>query len=374
LSRRGVASEIEKILAGGGKIVSRDVEVDRRRRPAISESWKEVAVRTRSFVLAFVAILVGAMGGAILAPQPAGAVSREIIELQQQVSQLLQGQQDLNNNVTSNNATLRTLVQQSLDAVNKLSDQMAAVQKSAREMQANTGSKVDTMTQQTQGISDNLSDVQARVGKLSQQLTDVQNLLQSIDSKVSGGAPGAVPGAPPSMTPANPGGPTNAPGAPSDAPPTGNPGPTTMNPGGANPPAAAGGMAPISADTLYQNGLRDFTSGNYDLAHQEFSDYIRNFPGNDLASNAQFYLGEISFAQGDYKTAIGAYDTVLTNYPHSFKLAASLYKKALAELEAGLRTSGTRDLREVVRQFPGTDEARHAQAKLREITPHTTQH
>ncbi len=63
------------------------------------------------------------------------------------------------------------------------------VQKSVQEVQANTGSRIDTMTQQTQGLSDNLQDVQARVGKLSQQLTDMQNLLQSIDAKVSGGAP-----------------------------------------------------------------------------------------------------------------------------------------------------------------------------------------
>jgi len=328
-------------------------------------------VSTRSFVLAFVAILIGAMGGAILAPQPASAVSREIIELQQQVSQLLQGQQDLNNNLASNTATLKTLIQQSLDSVNKLSDQMGGVQKSAQEVQANTGSKIDTMTQQTQGISDNLSDVQARVAKLAQQLTDMQNLLQSIDSKVSGGAPSAAPGGASSVAPGSPGAAPN-PAPPSDAP-GGNPGPTTMNPAPGGAPGTPG-MAPISADTLYQNGLRDFTSGNYDLAHQEFSDYIRNFPGNDLASNAQFYLGEISFAQEDYKGAIAAYDTVLTNYPHSFKLAASLYKKALAELQAGLKTSGTRDLRDVVRQFPGTDEARHAQAKLRELTPHTAQH
>ena len=54
-------------------------------------------------------------------------------------------------------------------------------------------------------------------------------------------------------------------------------------------------MPPISADTLYQNALRDYTSGNYDLARQEFSDYIKNFPTNDLASNSQFYLGEIAY-------------------------------------------------------------------------------
>ena len=113
-------------------------------------------------------------------------MSKEIIELQQQVAQILQGQQDLRSTIDTNNATLKTLVQQSLDSVNKLSGEMGSLQKSVQEVQANTGARIDTMTQQTQGLSDNMQDVQARVGKLSQQLTEVQSVLQSIDSKVSG--------------------------------------------------------------------------------------------------------------------------------------------------------------------------------------------
>jgi tol-pal system protein YbgF len=297
-------------------------------------------LRTRWIVLVLVALFGGALGGSLLAPQPAGAVSKEMIELQQTVSQILQAQQDLRSTVDGNNAAIRTLVQQSLDSVNRLSGQMSAVQKSVQEVQANTGSRIDTMTQQTQGLSDNLQDVQARVGKLSQQLTDMQNLLQSIDAKISGGSTIGAPAA--------------APGG---------------NSGGAAPPpsSAAPNTAPISADTLYQNGLRDLTSGKYDLARQEFSDYIQNFPSNDLAGNAEFYLGEIAYAQNDYKTAITSYDTVLANYPKSFKLAASLLKKASAEIELGMKASGIRDLREVDRRFPGSDEARRAQAKLREV-------
>ena len=296
-------------------------------------------MRTRWLALALAAIFFGALGGALLAPQPAGAVSKEMIELQQQVAQLLQGQQDLRSAIDSNNAALKTLVQQSLDSVGRLNGEMATLQKTVQDVQANTGARIDTMTQQTQGLSDNLQDVQARVGKLSQQLTDVQNLLQSIDAKVSGATPGGVP---------------STPGAPM----------------GATAPSAS--MPPISADTLYQNALRDFTGGKYDLSRQEFSDYITNFPKNDLASNAQFYLGEVSYAQGDYKGAIAAYDTVLTNYPNSFKLAASLLKKAMAELELGMKASGARDLREVVRRFAGSDEAKRAQAKLHEIGATTT--
>lgn len=298
-------------------------------------------MRTRWLVLVFVAMLCGALGGALFTPQPAGAVSKEMIELQQQVTQILQAQQDLRSTVDGNNAALRTLVQQSLDSVNRLSGEMGAVQKSVQEVQANTGSRIDTMTQQSQGLSDNLQDVQARVGKLSQQLTDMQNLLQSIDAKVSGGAPVG--------NSANPG-----PGA-------------VGNSESSAPSPSASGRPSISADTLYQNGLRDWSTGKSDLAHQEFSDYIQNFPSNDLAGNAQFYLGEIAYAQGDYKTAISSYDTVLGNYPKSFKLAASLLKKASAEIELGMKASGIRDLREVERRFPGSDEARRAQAKLRDV-------
>jgi tol-pal system protein YbgF len=297
-----------------------------------------IPLRTRWLALLLAAVFCGALGGTLFAPQPAGAVSKEMIELQQQVAQILQGQQDLRSTVDGNNAAIRTLLQQSLDTVNKLNGEMNSVQKSVQEVQANTGARIDSMTQQTQGISDNMQDVQARVAKLSQQLTDVQNLLQSIDAKVSGGSTtGTVP------TNNNPGVSPDT-GAPTSAPP-----------------------ASISADTLYQNGLRDLTGGKYDLARQEFSDYIKNFPANDLASNATFYLGEIAYAQDDFKGAIASYETVLTNYPKSFKLPASLLKKAMAELELGMKASGIRDLREVERRFAGSDEARRAQAKLHEL-------
>jgi len=306
-------------------------------------------LRTRWILLALAAMFLGAMGGAIFAPQPAGAVNKDMIELQQQVSQLLQGQQDLRSDLDSNTATLKTLVQQSLDSVNQLGSQMGTLQKIVQEVQANTGSSISSMTQQTQGISDNVQDVQARVAKLSQQMTDIQNLLQSIDARVAGNSPA---------------------GASSDASPSGAPAPGAENPEtpGAGPDnSASAPMAPISADTLYRNALRDYNSANYTLARQEFSDYLKNFPQNDLASNAQFYLGEIYYAQNNFKSAIASYDKVLANYPKSFKQGASLLKKGMAELELGLKASGTRDLREVVHRFPESDEARRAEEQLHQI-------
>src|SRR5580700_5866931 len=200
-------------------------------------------MRTKSIALAIAAVLVGAIGGSMLSPRPTGAVSREIIQLQEQMSQLLQGQQAMRSAIDSNNASMRTLVQQSLDSVNALNAQMGTLQKNVQEATANSGSKIDTMSSQTQGLSDNLSDVQARVGKLATQMNDIQSTLQSIDGRLAGGAtPGSAP-AP--GTGAGTGAPGAAPG------------------GGGN---GLSSMPGISSDTLYQNALRDFTTGKYDLA------------------------------------------------------------------------------------------------------------
>jgi tol-pal system protein YbgF len=305
-------------------------------------------MRARSVVLAVAALVVGVVLGSMLNPQPTGAVSKEIIQLQEDVSQLLQGQQTMRSTIDANNASMRTLLQQSLDSVNALNQQMATLQKNVQEATANSGSRIDTMSTQTQGISDNLQDVQARVGKVAAQINDMQSTLQSIDGRIAGGSS-------PSIAPAG-GAPSGGPGAPPSA---GDP--------GAPPPGGTSSLPRASSDNLYQNALRDFTTGKYDLARQEFGDYVLHFPSTDLASNAQFYLGEISYAQGDFKDAIAQYNLVLANYPQSYKLGAALLKKGFAELELGMKATGSKDLREVERRFPSSDEARRAQAKLREI-------
>jgi len=290
------------------------------------------------------AVFFGATMGQLLAPQPASGVSREIVELQQSVAQLLQGQQDLRSSLEQKLTELHTLVGQSLDSQNRLSTEMAALQKNMQDAQANTGAKVDTLATQSQGLSDNMQDLQARVGKVSQQVSDVQNLLQSIDAKIPGGTGTGTPTATP----------TGSAPAPQAGAPSATPG--------------------ISSDTLYQNALRDYNSGRYDLSRQEFSDFLKNFPDSDLAGNSQFYLGEIDFSQANYQDALAAYDMVLVNYPKSYKLAAASLKKGEAMLALGQKASAIRQFRSVVSRFPGTDESKRAESHLRQLAPSPAAH
>jgi tol-pal system protein YbgF len=239
---------------------------------------------------------------------------------------------------------MKTLVEQSGDTVGKLNGTMSALQKSMQDVTANSGARLDTMSTQVQGLSDNLEEIKSRLGKLNQQLVDLQNTVQSVDAKISGGG--------------------------TAAPSTGvsNPGTAMAQPGGSVPTAApAGGGGAPSADTLYSNGLRDITSGKYDLARQEFQDYLKYYGDTDLASNAQFYLGEIAYSQKNYDQSVTEFDKVLNNYPKSFKLAPARLRKGMALLELGQKTSGVRELREVVKRYPGTEEERKARAKLKEL-------
>jgi tol-pal system protein YbgF len=132
-------------------------------------------------------------------------------------------------------------------------------------------------------------------------------------------------------------------------------------------PTSAPAGPPPSADTLYSNGLRDLTSGKYELARSEFDDYLKYYGDTDLASNAQYWLGEIAYAQKDYNTAVQQYDKVITNYPKSFKLASAHFKKGMALLELGQKNSGVKELREVVKRYPGTEEERRSRAKLKDM-------
>jgi tol-pal system protein YbgF len=297
-------------------------------------------MRTRTILLFSGTMLASALAGSLIGPRPALAVAREIIELQRDVTSLLQGQKDIQQQMTQDHTVQKTLIEQSSDSVNHLNSTMSSLQKSVQDVQANSGTRLDTMSTQVQGLSDNLEEIKSRLGKLNQQLVDLQNTVQSIDSRLAGGAPASSPSG---------GSPAPGPGSASLAP--------TSSPAGPAP----------SADTLYSNGLRDLTSGKYDLARSEFQDYLKYYGDTDLASNAQFWLGEIAYAQKNYDAAVQEYDKVINNYPRSFKLAPAHLKKGMALLELGQKNSGVKELREVVKRYPGTEEERRARARLKDM-------
>ena len=113
-------------------------------------------MRIRWILFFGAAMLAGALGGTWFGPAPAGAVAREIIELQSGVTELIQGQQSLQTQMTQNAAVQRTLIEQSLDAVTKLNTSMSAVQKTTQDFSAASGARRRKVTVRSGATSQEL--------------------------------------------------------------------------------------------------------------------------------------------------------------------------------------------------------------------------
>ncbi len=262
-----------------------------------------------------------------------------VVALQTQVQQLMDAVQRLQSTVDSKFGLLQHLVEQTADNANRMTTTVDALQQKINAQSEALGGKLDTNSGQMQSLNDSVDELKSRMGKLDKSIQDLQGQLQNIQNPPVGGA-GQQPGAGASPMP--------APGA----------GTQSVVPNG-----PGGGQAPPLQET-YQAGLRDYNSARYEVAAGEFHDVLTYYPQDDLAGNAQFYLGEIAYKQSDYAGAVKAYNVVLENFSGSPKAAAAQLHKGLALINSGKHDAGIHELRALIQRHPQTPEATQARAKL----------
>jgi tol-pal system protein YbgF len=148
----------------------------------------------------------------------------------------------------------------------------------------------------------------------------------------------------------------------SSGPPTG--GGAAMQEAPAGIPADQGGNQAPPLQETYQSGLRDYNAAHYDTAIQEFNDVLHYYPHEELAGNANFYLGEIAYRQARYKDAVKSYNAVLEGFSGNPKAPASQLRKGLALLQLSQHDAGVHELRSLIQRYPQTPEALQARSKL----------
>jgi len=122
--------------------------------------------------------------------------------------------------------------------------------------------------------------------------------------------------------------------------------------------------SPADMKQLYDRAYLDVTREKYDLARVGFAEYLRVYPHTELADNAQYWIGECHYIEGEYDAAIGALQKVLEDYPEGNKAPAAMLKIGYAQIQLGNRAAAIRQLKTVIDRYPGTSEAEHARAKL----------
>ena len=267
----------------------------------------------------------------LAAPVLAPAASKEIQELQRDVALLQQQIKDLQRSQDEKLVTITELARQAIEAANRASTGVAVI---TSNLDKNLRDQTDKVTTPVVGMNAKMSEVSgdvrtlqqavgdltALMGRMQAQLTDISNSIKVMQ---------APPVAPPQ--------------------PTG---------GGAPGSNGASDTPPMPAQKLYDTARGDYQGGKYDLAVQEFADYLKYYGNTDLAPNAQFYIAMIHYGQKNYDDAVKEFDMVLEKYPDNNKTAeALLYKgRALVKMP-GHKTDGASEFMEVIKRFPKTDEA-----------------
>jgi len=86
---------------------------------------------------------------------------------------------------------------------------------------------------------------------------------------------------------------------------------------------------------MYQAAYRDYQQGHFDLAIAGFRDFAAKNPNSELSANAAYWIGESLYSQKKYREAIQQFDSVVTRYPKSDKVAGALLKKGYSYIALG---------------------------------------
>ncbi len=120
-------------------------------------------------------------------------------------------------------------------------------------------------------------------------------------------------------------------------------------------------------DRAYSSAYNTFREGNYSKARTEFQNFLAAYPKSEYSDNAQFWIGECYFFENKYDQAILEYEKVVKNYPGGSRVAYALLKQGLSFLNLGDKISSKLLLQQVIKDYPNTNQARIARAKLQEI-------
>jgi tol-pal system protein YbgF len=267
----------------------------------------------------------GALACALLAALPAQAANKDIDRLAMQIATLQSQLSEIQRSSEETRAELKRLSE-------LIAEQNALLRKNAADKR-----------QTDEALATGLKELSERVSELGE-------ALQAIKATFP-----LPPAGPATIT--NPAPTTDSSSAAAGTPPVGG------APAAPAAPVAPTGPPPAPRE-LYSQAYADYARGNYDLAMQGFTEYLRAYPGTDFADNAQYWIGECLYGKKMYAEAIEAWNTLLKDFPSSDKLPDARVKKGMALERLGRKSQALVEYRYVVDRYPTSQAARIARERL----------
>ncbi|MDH4228110.1 MAG: tol-pal system protein YbgF, partial [Deltaproteobacteria bacterium] len=131
-------------------------------------------------------------------------------------------------------------------------------------------------------------------------------------------------------------------------------------------PDGAGSAADPKA--LYNDGLDAIREKkNYKKGAETLERFVSEHPKHALAGNAQYWIGEAYYALGDFERSIAEFNRVITKYPKSDKVPASLLKQGYSFEKLKESENALIIFKSLVEKHPKSAEAATAKKRVAEL-------
>lgn len=118
---------------------------------------------------------------------------------------------------------------------------------------------------------------------------------------------------------------------------------------------------------VFSAAYGDYLRGNYQLAIEQFRQFLTRFPLSEQADDAQYWIGESFFNQGLYEQALSEFDLLLSTYPRGDKVRAARLKRAYTLLAMNQTENAIKELRQLLSDSPESAEAAAAKQRLEQL-------
>lgn len=133
--------------------------------------------------------------------------------------------------------------------------------------------------------------------------------------------------------------------------------------------AASQSVAPAAGpDAEYQAAFNLLKEGRYDEAAAAWSAFLAQHRDHELASNAQYWLGEVNYVKRDFPAALKSFEVVLSGFPGARKSPDALLKAGYCHYELGHFDLARMALTRVMKDYPESTAAVEATERLKRMT------
>lgn len=281
--------------------------------------------------------------------QPAFAAAQTDAPANKGVVQLLNQVEALNGDISRLRGQIEVLTNEIANAQKRQRDMYVDLDTRLRRIEQQGGARKDT---------EGNASLEERVRKLEQAAgTPTSAIPAPVSTTIAPVAPPAPTTAAPA--PPSPAGTATAASIPAVG--------GAASPGPSLPPASLSGADQAAVQRAYDTAYGNYRINDYQGAIRGFDGFLKTYPKHQLASNAQYWIGESYFQLRDYRAAIEAQRRLLGTYPDSVKVPDALLIIGTAESNLGDNTAAKKTFEDLIAKYPATESAEKAKGRLARI-------